>query len=919
MSMKMKLRSIIGGLLLALATPLTAFAQCSGQAPANTFCGNPTGSLALPGWKPSGVLAGAPLTKVDDTNVTLTLTGTPAMALLQATGLTLGWNGQLSAARGGTGFGTYAVGDLLFAGTTSALSKLPDVATGNALISGGVGVPPAYGKIGISTHVSGLGTGVATALGVNVGTAGSFVVNGGALGTPSSGTATNLTGLPIAGITGLGTGVPAALAINVGSAGAFVTFNGALGTPSSGVATNLTGTAAGLTAGNVTTNANLTGAVTSVGNATSLGSFTSAALATAVSNETGSGALVFATSPALTTPTIAVGSDATGDIYYRNAGGLFTRLPIGSSTNVLTVTAGIPAWAAGGGAVSSVSNADGSLTVSPTSGAVVASINPAGSVAYTGSNSQNNLQLQGGSSTNGATGPYYKTYANCVRPEQFGGLHNGLSTTDNVVAIAAAAAASAANLGVGLCFSSSPSWYTSPIQFGGSAPNSGTFTGTISGTTLTVTAMTTASISFNVGQTITGAGITAGTEITGVGTGSGGLGTYTVNNSQAIGSITMTATAPTVTASITGTVMTVTAVTNGTLKVGFALAGTGITTGTYVTSLGTGTGGTGTYNINVNTAATGSITVRQYPVVIAALPSFIRGEGSGSTIVSFPVSGRPSSIPFITVYDPIQTSTVPYGFSISNLFLNATTSGHMYAILFSGFNFASASDITAVGALGKCGVGIESRGFSVIYASFARFRSGLAGLQNQCGYNFNGNNGDTSYNLQAVDMTAMYAQGNLGLGFNNDYANYVCTGCEAESNGSTGVAIDHSNHIQLIDFYTEANVGGVGISGTANSLGVMATGQLIDPPDTGLLNNCTSCQFRFRGVTLQQVSSGMLKIPRNAFASTPTCNAALEGGVVMIADSTTAVWGAAITVGGGASRVLAFCSSTGPAWTVMAK
>lgn len=44
----------------------------------------------------------------------------------------------------------------------------------------------------------------------------------------------------------------------------------ALGTPVSGVATNLTGTAAGLTAGNTTTNANLTGGVTSVGNATTV-------------------------------------------------------------------------------------------------------------------------------------------------------------------------------------------------------------------------------------------------------------------------------------------------------------------------------------------------------------------------------------------------------------------------------------------------------------------------------------------------------------------------------------------------------------------------------------------------------------------------------------------------------------------------
>ena len=44
------------------------------------------------------------------------------------------------------------------------------------------------------------GTGVGTALAVNVGTAGSFVTNGGALGTPSSGTLTNATGLPIAGL-----------------------------------------------------------------------------------------------------------------------------------------------------------------------------------------------------------------------------------------------------------------------------------------------------------------------------------------------------------------------------------------------------------------------------------------------------------------------------------------------------------------------------------------------------------------------------------------------------------------------------------------------------------------------------------------------------------------------------------------------
>jgi hypothetical protein len=58
----------------------------------------------------------------------------------------------------------------------------------------------------------------------------------------------------------------------------------ALGTPSSIVLTNATGTAAGLTAGHVTTNANLTGHVTSVGNATVLGSFTLTQLNTATSS-----------------------------------------------------------------------------------------------------------------------------------------------------------------------------------------------------------------------------------------------------------------------------------------------------------------------------------------------------------------------------------------------------------------------------------------------------------------------------------------------------------------------------------------------------------------------------------------------------------------------------------------------------------
>ena len=60
------------------------------------------------------------------------------------------------ATAGGTGQTSYAVGDILYANTTTTLAKLADVATGNALISGGVGVAPSWGKIGLTTHISGV-------------------------------------------------------------------------------------------------------------------------------------------------------------------------------------------------------------------------------------------------------------------------------------------------------------------------------------------------------------------------------------------------------------------------------------------------------------------------------------------------------------------------------------------------------------------------------------------------------------------------------------------------------------------------------------------------------------------------------------------------------------------------------------------
>ena len=66
------------------------------------------------------------------------------------------------------------------------------------------------------------------------------------------------------------------------------------------------------------------------------------------------------------------------------------------------------------------------------------------------------------------------------------------------------------------------------------------FTGSISGTTLTVSSVAYGSVV--VGQTISGTGVTGGTKITAYGTGVGGTGTYTVSSSQTVSSTTITAT-----------------------------------------------------------------------------------------------------------------------------------------------------------------------------------------------------------------------------------------------------------------------------------------------------------------------------------------------------------------------------------------
>lgn len=99
------------------------------------------------------------------------------------------WNATTVAANhGGTGFSSYAVGDLLYADSTSTLAKLADIAVGNVLLSGGVATAPSWGKVSLTAAVSGIlpaangGTGVANSntitLGGNINTAGALTTTG---------------------------------------------------------------------------------------------------------------------------------------------------------------------------------------------------------------------------------------------------------------------------------------------------------------------------------------------------------------------------------------------------------------------------------------------------------------------------------------------------------------------------------------------------------------------------------------------------------------------------------------------------------------------------------------------------------------------------------------------------------------------
>jgi hypothetical protein len=301
---------------------------------ANTDVTFPTsGTLATTSQLPTG----AALTEVNDTNVTLTLGGTPSTALLQATSITAGWTGVLSLARGGTNNGSISPssGGIVYS-TSSALALLAATATANQVLLSGASTTPAWSSAtypATTTINQILYSSSANVIG------GISAVNSAVMISSSGGVPSFSTTLPSGlSIPGYQTTITPAALTEANDTNVTLTLSG---TPSTALlqAVEITagwsgtlslargGTAAGLTAsaGSIAYSSASAIALTAAGTSGQL-------LASAGTGE-----------PVWTTNTYP-STDSKGDLLYASAANTIGGLGIGSTGNILTIASGLPAW-----------------------------------------------------------------------------------------------------------------------------------------------------------------------------------------------------------------------------------------------------------------------------------------------------------------------------------------------------------------------------------------------------------------------------------------------------------------------------------------------------------------------------------------------------------------------------------------------
>jgi hypothetical protein len=276
--------------------------------------------------------------------------------------------GTLPATNGGTGQNSYTTGDIIYANSGTSLAKLAGVSTGNALISGGASTAPLYGKIGLTTHVTGTlpvangGTGQTSytdgqlLIGNSTGNTltkatltqgtGIAVTNGsGSITTALTGQALALHNLATNGlIARTGAGTVAGRSLTAGTGISISNGDGVSGNPTISATNNGTVTSVG---GTGTVNGiSLSGTVTSSGNLTLGGALTGVSLTTQV------------------TGTLPVANGGTGQTTYTNG-----QLLIGNTTGNTLTKANLTA-----GTGISITNGTGTISIAATNNGTVTSV-----------------------------------------------------------------------------------------------------------------------------------------------------------------------------------------------------------------------------------------------------------------------------------------------------------------------------------------------------------------------------------------------------------------------------------------------------------------------------------------------------------------------------------------------------------------
>lgn len=201
---------------------------------------------------------------------------------------------------------------------------------------------------------------------------------------------------------------------------------------------------------------------------------------------------------------------------------------------------------------------------------------------------------------------------------------------------------------------------------GAIAPGAASVTGSIAGNVLTVSAVSSGML-VN-GAIISGTGVTAGTQIDAQLSGTaGGVGTYAVSATQTVASTTISASYGT---------LTVSAVASGTLSVGQTVAGGTTLANTHITALGTGTGLTGTYIVDLTqTVTSGSLTSTGTALAVSY------DSVSGGFVITSGIRGTASTIAYATgTLAPLVYLTSATGAVLSQGAAPATPSAFMTAI-----------------------------------------------------------------------------------------------------------------------------------------------------------------------------------------------------------------------------------------------